>query len=126
MSQSQHTELLQTVADLLEIERADQDAQNRERRGRPRSAYGVLQLVAAYDGKRLPTQADFDRVLCHDLSTGGFSFFADHPPRFEKVVVALGAIPFSFVVAKVVRTQPGSPGRGKLLIGCEFVERLST
>jgi hypothetical protein len=126
MAQTQESELLQTVTEMLKADQASQEAQNRDRRGRPRSAYGIQQLVAEYDGKHLPTQADFERVLCHDLSTGGFSFFADRQPRFEKIVVALGAIPFSFVVAKVVRTQPGSPGRGKLLIGCEFVERLST
>jgi hypothetical protein len=96
--------------------------EERNRRSRERSRYQCVQLVAPYDGQKRPTQADFRHVICRDLSTGGFSFVVPHPLATKQLIVALGAIPFSFVVAEVVRSELTE--HGEVLVGCRFVERL--
>ena len=96
-----------------------------ERRGQQRTKYNCVQLVAPYDGLTLPSQAEFRRAHCRDLASGGFSFFAERPPETDKLIVALGPVPFQFFVADVVRfKQADVDTTGSYLIGCQFVERL--
>lgn len=93
-----------------------------DRRTQLRAAFECVQLIAPYDGQQLPTQADFRHVRCCDLSTSGISFYVGRRFSAERMIVALGSIPFSFVVAETVRVEPTDDG--ELLIGCQFIERL--
>lgn len=112
------------VHTLLEESRAYQVG---ERRDGPRRDYACVQLVAPYDGFRLPSQEEFARVNCRNVSPRGLSFISDQPPRFEKVVVALGVAPFTFFVADVMWVQAENAGTAwHYLVGCRFVERLQT
>jgi hypothetical protein len=98
-----------------------------DRRQTARHAYECIQLLAFYDGRNSPGQADFRGVLCCDLSPGGFSFFADEAPRLPFVIIALGAIPFKFFVARVLRVRPAeSEGNAGHLVACRFLRRIST
>ncbi len=116
--------LFDLIHELLEQSRGYQVG---ERRGEPRTPYDCVQLVAPYDGVNMPTQAEFRRAHCRDLASGGFSFFAESPPEEERLIVALGSVPFSFFVAEVVRVKRADVDlTGTYLVGCRFVERLET
>jgi len=121
---TQDVDLFELVHALLEESRGYDTG---ERRRQPRSKYDCVQLVAEYDGFTMPSQAEFRRAHCRDLASGGFSFFAERPPETERLIVALGPVPFTFFVAEVVRvTQADVDLTGSYLIGCRFVERLAT
>ena len=121
---TQDVELFELVHELLEESRGYQVG---ERRGEPRNKYDCIQLIAPYDGYTMPSQAQFRRAHCRDLASGGFSFFAEQPPEEDKLVVALGTVPFAFFVAEVVRvTRADVDHTGSHLVGCRFVERLET
>lgn len=97
-----------------------------ERRGGERRRYVCTQLLAPYDQGELPQQADFRQVRCRDISPTGFSFRSYRRPETQYVVVALGAIPFKFFVAEIVRANRVQSENGlEYLIGCRFVRRLS-
>ena len=114
--------LFDLVHTLLEESRGYQVG---ERREQPRTRYDCVQLIAPYDGLALPSQADFRRAYCRDLASGGFSFFAEQPPETDKLVVALGPVPFNFFIADVVRVkQADVDTTGSYLVGCQFVRRL--
>jgi hypothetical protein len=105
----------------------DQKGPSSERRRATRHAYECVQLLAYYDGRNAPAQAEFRNVLCHDLSPGGFSFFADEAPNLPYVIIALGAVPFTFFVARVLRVRPAAADEGRgYLVGCHFIRRVAT
>ena len=115
--------LFELVSALLEESRSYQVG---ERRDQPRTKYDCVQLIAPYDGSKMPSQAEFRRAYCRDLAAGGFSFFAEQPPETDQMVVALGSVPFSFFVADIVRVkQSDVDTTGRYLVGCQFVERLT-
>lgn len=83
------------------------------------------QFIAPYVGGVLPTQADFRRVLCHDLSPSGFSYIETTPPDCDFLIVALGSAPFIFVSAQLLRHEPIEvDGQTMYLMGCRFVARI--
>ena len=95
-----------------------------ERRSSMRSEFGQWQLIAPYVTGRRPRQPDFRFVECCDLSPGGFSFVAGEPMDAEEFVIALGAAPFKFFVAKVTnRRIDSTTERSRVVIGCKFVRR---
>jgi len=123
-----------------------------ERRRAPRELFPVVQRIAqAADGK-VPEQATFFPVKCHDLSTRGFSFFVKKRPQFKSMVLALGTPPDVIYLGAEVRhctdvlmhasgrvevldeqdaqTDCASPsGNGAeltVLVGCEFTRRLES
>ncbi len=123
-----------------------------ERRRAPRESFPVVQRIAqAADGK-VPEQATFFPVKCHDLSTRGFSFFVKKRPQFKSMVLALGTPPDVIYLGAEVRhctdvlmhasgrveilqnqdaqTDGASPsGNGAkltVLVGCEFTRRLES
>lgn len=121
---TQDVELFQLVHELLQESRGYQLG---ERRDRPRASYDCVQLIAPYDGLTMPSQAQFRRAHCRDLASGGFSFFAEQPPDADRLIVALGSVPFTFFVAEVVRVKRSDVDHtGSYLVGCRFVERLTT
>ena len=114
--------LFELVHALLEESRGYQVG---ERRTQPRTQYDCVQLIAPFDGVNMPSQAEFRRAYCRDLAAGGFSYFSEQPPENEKLIVALGSVPFTFFVADVLRVKKADVDTtGSYLIGCQFVERL--
>lgn len=99
--------------------------QSDERRSGQRKAYRCIQLLAPFDGEKLPLQEDYSRVRCHDLSPTGFSYLADARPAAKQLVAALGRTPFRFFIAEVVNQRiVERDGRRKILVGCRFVGRV--
>ena len=96
-----------------------------ERRGDGRHEYNQVQLLAPYDGRSLPVQADFQQVQCHDISPRGFSFFLPKRPDYEHLIVALGAVPFTFFSAQIMHADETVRGTSAhFLVGCQFTDRI--
>lgn len=101
-------------------------AEGEERRHDERRAYRCIQLMAPFDGQRLPSQAAFRAVRCHDISATGFSFYADDQPATDMVIIALGTVPFTFFAAEIVRiTESSDKTHGRYTIGSRFVQRIT-
>lgn len=97
-----------------------------EQRRAPRHTYTCRQLVAPYDGMRLPQQEDFSWAMFRDVSHTGVSFLSKTKPASKLLVVAVGPAPFSFLIVEVVRTKrrndlDGSPYH----VGCSIVRELT-
>lgn len=112
------------VHHVLEVSRESDETS--ERRTGHRRTYSCLQWLAPYRDGRLPRSDEFVRVQCVDLSSGGFSFWAEEMSDFEYLVVALGSPPSLFVSAEVVRRSlVPYEGRNRLRIGCRLISRLT-
>jgi hypothetical protein len=115
------------VHELIEAEKAFADGGRRAPEGRTsgRRLFDCQQLLAPYDGVRLPSQSEFRAVACQDLSPGGFSFVLPERAEFEAVVVALGQVPFKFFTAKVQnQSRVRYKGRVAYRVGCRFTGRI--
>jgi hypothetical protein len=100
-------------------------AASAERRGSNRREYSCHQFIAPYIDGRLPQPSAFRSVRCQDLSPCGFSFLEPSLPECEYLVVALGAVPYIFLSARVVHhVAQESAGEPLFLIGCRFVARI--
>jgi hypothetical protein len=96
-----------------------------EQRAADRREFDCQQLLAPFDGVRLPSQSEFRPVLCQDLSPGGFSFVSSDRVEFEELVVALGQVPFKFFTARVQnQSRVRLRGRFAYRIGCRFTGRI--
>jgi hypothetical protein len=96
-----------------------------ELRRNKRKKFSCIQLVAPFEGRRMPSQAEFQPQLCHDLSPNGFSFWTQSQLTQSHLIVALGEVPFLFFVAEIVHQtyEPlGEPGGWR--IGCRFIRRV--
>lgn len=89
--------------------------------------YEVWQYVAPLEAEAWPSPELFERVLCRDLSSSGFSFFCERLPSYQTLIVALGNPPeLRFFVAQVTNSPAVSVhGKGGHLISCEFTRKLS-
>lgn len=115
-------DLFETISELLAEQHPHGDD---ERRDGPRRSYDCIQLLAPYDAHVLPRQEDFRQVQCRDLSPRGFSFLSYRPTTTDHVIVALGAVPFKFFVAKIMHSSPSESEMSQnYLVGCRFVRRL--
>jgi len=116
--------LFQSIATLIHEQR---NASKRDRRDIERHPYQCVQLVADFDGKELPEQQAFRQVLCHDLSPQGFAFVTSVRPATRQLIVALGRVPFKFLVAEIVRVTPSDPAVPiEYQVGCRFLRRIDT
>lgn len=106
-------------------EAAAQQENGAELRRSTRKSFTCIQLIASYEGRRLPSQAEFQPQLCHDLSPTGFSFWQQKPLAVSHLIVALGEVPFLFFVAEIVHQayEPQSEAGG-WRIGCRFIRRV--
>lgn len=105
--------------------RRQQATEGDERRGSTRHDFCHLQLIAPYDGCRLPLEKEFEPLPLHDLSAGGFSYYAPFPPPTPLVIVALGKAPFKLLSAEVRHTtQKKVHGQLQYQMGCRFRERI--
>ena len=119
-----------TDADFFALVHHVLEAQNREpgaeRRDNRRQPYSRLQYIAPLGDGHLPIAADFEQILCYDLSPTGFSFLAAGPPHVEHLVVALGVATYTYLTAAVVHQQLLEvDGQSQYLIGCRFISRLN-
>ena len=90
-----------------------------------RRGYIHRQLIADYDGCRIPVSRDFYWVTTRNLSTGGFSFISNRKPRTEYLVVALNAGRACFISRVVWAFCRIDLPEKPFEIGCEFVARLA-
>jgi hypothetical protein len=91
-----------------------------------RRNYVDRQLIADYDGFRLPKSKDFYWVATQNVSSGGIAYVSRRKPRTHYLIVRLGTGPVACFISRVAwafcRTDlPGKPFE----VGCEFVARLS-
>lgn len=115
-----------------------------------RQPFPVKQWIAPRSRPGFPRRSEFVEVLCHDLTSEGFSFFLDDFPDFESLVAALGRPPkLVYVSAAVVhasevlvypsgRVKPmrgrarhvsyeapdGAIGTPMVLVGCRFIDKI--
>jgi hypothetical protein len=116
------------VHELIEAEKlfALQSRPAPEGRAVGRRTFDCQQLLAPFDGVRLPSQSEFRPVACRDLSPGGFSFVVPQPAEFLAVVVALGQVPFKFFTAQVQnQSRVRHKGRIAYRVGCRFTGRIA-
>jgi PAS domain S-box-containing protein len=131
------TELQQVKALVEESGRADREEPPQpfeqlgsprgvEMRSSPRRVFQHQQWIGPMIGTRLPQRDDFFEVVCEDISAGGISFLMDQPPRFQRMIVALGKPPaltyFTASVARVV--EKTIDGQKRHLVGCRFTGRI--
>lgn len=95
-----------------------------ERRLERRIAFPFVQLLAPYDGVRLPDQSDFRHVNCHDISTRGFSYFEAVLPTYRHVVILFGKLPFRIFTAEVRHVRKFAKN-SEYLVGCRIITRLT-
>ncbi|HUY89465.1 MAG TPA: GGDEF domain-containing protein [Pirellulales bacterium] len=117
--------------DMLEAVQQQLDEEQRtgapiDRRGQPRRPFPTNQFIAPYLNGQIPTRDMFQQVLCHDISSGGFSFLLPQPPRFDSIIVALGMPPnVTYLTGRIVHTSASSPnGQSMYLVGCRFMGRI--
>jgi len=93
-----------------------------EQRSSDRNSYAYRQMIAPMFGGRLPSEAEFFDVECHDICTGGFAFFVDALPPFDTLVVQLGRPPvLKHVRARVANvTEVKRDGAVTYRVGCRF------
>lgn len=98
----------------------------RDQRGADRRPFESEQLIAQYNGRRIPKAWAFRLHKCRDVSTRGMSFFSDQRMASEFVIVRLGnATQSKFVAGKVVRTTRARlPDGDGYCIACRFTEIL--
>ncbi|MFN0018265.1 MAG: hypothetical protein ACKVP0_08405 [Pirellulaceae bacterium] len=107
-------------------QRSEQDWLSAEQRRAPRHTYNGRQLVAPFDGVRLPRQDEFDWAMFNDVSETGISFLSESKPATKQLVVAVGPAPFSFLIVDVVRVTRRDDLEGDPLhIGCTIVRELT-
>ncbi|MGI8981299.1 MAG: hypothetical protein ACR2FY_18895 [Pirellulaceae bacterium] len=96
-----------------------------EQRKSRRHVYRCLQLVAPYDGSRLPRQDEFSWAMFKDVSKSGISFLAEAKPATKQLIVAVGPAPFNFLVVEVVRTSKRNDLKNRpFLIACRILREL--
>ena len=91
-----------------------------------RRNYVYRQLVADYDGCKVPKAKDFYWVTTVNVSTSGVGFVSFRKPRTKYVIVTFGAGRKGCLIGRVAwafcRTDlPKRPFE----VGCEFVVRLA-
>ncbi|NLS90557.1 MAG: PAS domain S-box protein [Planctomycetaceae bacterium] len=97
-----------------------------EKRSSPRREFYYYQRIAPLRNKCVPSDDEFVRVVCCDISAGGFSFLSKEPPTFQELVISLGTAPHDRkVVAKVVRVVDRDMDGEKMhQVGCQFIGRV--
>lgn len=111
------------VADAACSEQEPAIAENRKAR---RHAYTCRQLVAPFDGVRLPRQDEFDWAMFNDISENGVSFLTKNEPATRQLIMAVGPAPFAFLLADVVRVAVRDDLEGQPFhVGCTIVRELS-
>lgn len=98
-----------------------------EKRSSPRREFRYFQRIAPVVDGHIPDNDEFTKVVCLDISAGGFSFLAEKPPEYDELVISLGTPPNDRkVIAKIVRVaKTNVDGQRSHQVGCQFVGRVS-
>ncbi|MEI8375059.1 MAG: hypothetical protein WCJ35_19715 [Planctomycetota bacterium] len=121
------------------------DEPEAEQRYESRRAFRLIQRIATGYCWEVPPESAWIDVRCHDLTKGGFSFFLDERPTFERLVAKFRSAEPIFVAARVHYWRPvlvdgwggiiepntssvgtistGRRTESKFLIGCQFLRR---
>ncbi len=121
------------------------DEPEAEQRYESRRAFRLTQRIATGYCWEVPPESAWIDVHCYDLTKGGFSFFLDEKPTFERLVAKFRSAEPIFVAARVHHwrpvlvdgwdgiIEPNTPSVGaistgrqtesKFLIGCQFLRR---
>jgi hypothetical protein len=116
-------------------------------RSESRHAFQHTQWIAPGYCWDVPPESAWINVLCHDLAQGGFSFFLDEKPTFERLVAKFDSAESIYVAARVNYWRPvlvdsrggiiersiPSPDapstacrtESKFLVGCQFLRRFT-
>ena len=98
----------------------------KEQRKHPRHAYVCRQLVAEFDGNRMPQQDEFSWAMFRDVSSGGMAFLSPARPGSKQLIVAVGPAPFAFMVVEIVRCTRRNDLEGRPYhVGCKIVCELT-
>src|SRR4051812_37493003 len=100
---------------------ANQAKDNRRRH--ERLSFDRIQYVGPFLGEEIPSHDQFRAVQCHDISSGGFSFFAPEMPREEFLVVRLGTDDSDYIYVACEIRFLGRQRRAEsveYLVGCRF------
>jgi len=96
-----------------------------EQRRARRKSYVCRQLVAPFDGSRMPNQEEFEWAMFRDVSSTGVAFLAPKKPATKQLVVAVGPAPFSFLVVETVRISRRDDLDGRPYhVGCRILREL--
>ncbi|MDP6443017.1 MAG: hypothetical protein QGG36_20285 [Pirellulaceae bacterium] len=115
-------ETVQECGLLREVDEVDEAGG--DRRTEQRISFEATQLIAPFDGKQLPVQADFRHVQFLDISTHGFAYLDSPKPCYEYVITLFGNLPFRIFAARVMHTlETHRPGTYK--VGCQIIKRVS-
>ncbi len=123
------------------------DEAEAERRCKSRRAFRLTQRIAPGYCWEVPPDSAWIDVRCYDLAQGGFSFFLDEKPAFERLVVRFHSAEPIYLAARVHYWRPvlvdncggiiepsiPAPGglstvrqpESKFLIGCQFLRRFA-
>ncbi len=98
-----------------------------DKRSSPRREYSYFQHVAPILNNRLPTDDQFMKVACCDISAGGLSYLLKEAPGYDELVISLGAPPNAGkIIAKVVRVvEKQVNGQAVFQVGCQFIGRVA-
>jgi hypothetical protein len=110
-----------------DLTRRAEPGRSSERRGRQRQPYPCYQYVAPFRDSRMPSPEEFQQVRCHDISTGGFSYFTAELPDHDRIVAAFGTAPaFTYLTAEIHYAKRVAQGTNAMFqIGCQFLGRIS-
>ncbi len=115
------TQTLATQSVRRELEKPLADKRNSRRQ-----SYICRQLVASFDGTRLPQQDEFEWAMFRDVSSTGISFLSENRPATKQLIVAVGPAPFTFLVVETVRiTKRDDLDNHPYHIGCRILRELN-
>lgn len=114
-----------TAAELLELAKQPGD-HGGQLIQQQRFPYSALQYMAPCTEHALPSSADFQPVMCNDLSVNGISFLLDTAPEFEFLVISVGVLEGPIFVLGRARffRKVSVHDAERWLVGCEFIKRL--
>lgn len=98
-----------------------------EKRGEQRHSFSMVQRISpCYRDACLANNA-YQGVHCYDLSTHGISFYWPSKPAFSIALISLELPAGKFVIkAQVVHVQEVDSQTGEHVVGCRFLERVSS
>ena len=109
------------------LESQRESARSVKVRGAERHQFMCLQFVAPYCDGQMPSEHEFEQVLCLDLSLSGMSYLVSRPPATEYLIAGIGEKRPLFYSAQVIRIRPYSLAEQDLiLVGVQFMSRVAT
>jgi hypothetical protein len=118
-----------------------------EERNESRRAFRLTQRIAPGYGWEVPPESAWIDVSCYDLTKGGFSFFLEEKPNFDRLLALFHSPEPIYVAARVHHyrsvlvdakggiLEPGDLSSGaeshirrtesKFLVGCQFLRRFT-